>query len=108
MLFKSFNCSIVSSLIFDNLHILLGNLFNLELGVPNDLSLDNYKPYSKLLDKINLIIITQSNLSHAGALPLLYGKMNKPTVIATTPISRLGFIGFFDAILHRLGMRLDF
>lgn len=62
------------------------------------------EPLRALAPTLDMVLLSHSDLEHAGALPLLLAKWKSPALVfSTLPVNRLGQMFLYDAFLSRSG-----
>ncbi|KDO26595.1 hypothetical protein SPRG_07999 [Saprolegnia parasitica CBS 223.65] len=74
----------------------------LDCGWTDDFDVGLLEPLARVIDKIDLVLISHPDLAHMGALPYAMGTLGlKAPVYATLPVYRMGEIVLYEAFQAR-------
>ncbi|KAF1333779.1 Cleavage and polyadenylation specificity factor subunit, partial [Globisporangium splendens] len=70
----------------------------LDCGWTDQYDTELLKPLQRVIDRIDLVLISHLDLAHMGALPYAIGKLGlKAPIYGTLPVHRMGQIALYDA-----------
>ncbi|KAI9911602.1 hypothetical protein PsorP6_009581 [Peronosclerospora sorghi] len=81
----------------------------LDCGWTDEYDLELLRPLQRVVDRIDLVLVSHLDLAHMGALPYAMGKLglNVP-VYGTLPVHRMGQIALYDAYQAKTKHESDF
>ncbi|KAG2527396.1 hypothetical protein JM18_003648 [Phytophthora kernoviae] len=81
----------------------------LDCGWTDEYDVELLKPLQRVVDRIDLVLVSHLDLAHMGALPYAMGKLglNAP-VYGTLPVHRMGQIALYDAFQAKTKHDSDF
>ncbi|RHY26825.1 hypothetical protein DYB32_007250 [Aphanomyces invadans] len=81
----------------------------LDCGWTDDFDVALLEPLAKVIDKVDLVLISHPDLAHMGALPYAMGTLGlKAPVYVTLPVYRMGEIVLYEAYQARTKDDLEF
>ncbi|DBA01353.1 TPA: hypothetical protein N0F65_001592 [Lagenidium giganteum] len=81
----------------------------LDCGWTDEYDLEILKPLARVVDRIDLVLISHPDFAHLGALPYAIGKLGlKAPMYGTLPVHRMGQITLYDAYQARTNGDGDF
>lgn len=70
----------------------------LDCGWTDEYDVELLAPLQRVIDRIDLVLISHLDLAHMGALPYAIGKLGlKAPIYGTLPVHRMGQIALYDA-----------
>jgi cleavage and polyadenylation specificity factor subunit 2 len=70
----------------------------LDCGWTDEYNIDILKPLQRVIDRIDLVLISHPDLAHLGALPYAIGRLGlKAPIYGTLPVHKMGQISLYDA-----------
>ena len=81
----------------------------LDCGWTDEYDVEILKPLQRVVDRIDLVLVSHLDLAHMGALPYAMGKLglNAP-IYGTLPVHRMGQIALYDAFQAKTKHESDF
>ncbi|UIZ28127.1 hypothetical protein KXD40_004574 [Peronospora effusa] len=81
----------------------------LDCGWTDEYDLELLKPLQRVVDRIDLVLVSHLDLAHMGALPYAMGKLGlQAPVYGTLPVHRMGQIALYDAFQAKTKHDSDF
>ncbi|CAI5731256.1 unnamed protein product [Peronospora destructor] len=81
----------------------------LDCGWTDEYDVELLKPLQRVVDRIDLVLVSHLDLAHMGALPYAMGKLGlKAPLYGTLPVHRMGQIALYDAFQAKTKHDSDF